>query len=119
MLGHLAEMVQASRAGVMITTGGVPMLPGALALAEQGLFSGGMRRNRRHVETVLGPRLEIGESVAPALVALLFEAETSGGLVFSIGRDRAAHVIDDMRARGEDCWEIGEVLADPVIRIRA
>jgi selenide,water dikinase len=119
MLGHVAEMVQASRAGVMVTTGRVPVLPGALALAEEGLFSGGMRRNRRHVETVLGPRLEIDESVSPALVALLFEAETSGGLFFSIGRDRAAYVIDDMRARGEDCWEIGEVLADPVIRIRA
>jgi selenide,water dikinase len=119
MLGHVAEMIQASQAGVLIHAANLPVLPGALVLAEQGVFSGGMRRNRRHVEAVLGARLEIDEAVAPALVALLFEAETSGGLVFSIEGGRAGGVVEDMRARGEDCWEIGEVLREPMIRIRS
>src|SRR5262249_3487692 len=53
LLGHAGEMVEASGAGIAIAASRLPLLPGALALAEAGNFSGGMRRNRRHVEAVL------------------------------------------------------------------
>jgi selenophosphate synthase len=48
---------------------------------------------------------------------MLTEAETSGGLLFSIARDRAAGVMEAFAAAGETCAEIGEVIADSVIRI--
>ena len=95
----------------------LPLLPGVEALAAAGRFSGGMLRNRQHVEGLLGDRLAIHGDIEPWLRGLLFEAETSGGLVFSVGADRA---IDAMRAaaeRGEDLVEIGEVVADRVIRV--
>jgi selenide,water dikinase len=119
LLGHAGEMVEASGAGLVLSAGRLPWLPGALAMAEAGHLSGGMQRNRRHVEAVFGARLTIDAAVPPAVVALLFEAETSGGLLFSIAPDRAAGVLPAFAGRGETAWEIGEVLTDPVVRVSA
>jgi selenide,water dikinase len=112
-------MVEASSAGLALSAARLPLLPGALALAEAGHFSGGMKRNRRHLDAVFGPRLTLDPAVPPALAGLLTEAETSGGLLFSIARDRAVGVLDAFTAAGERCWDIGEVLTEPVIRVRA
>lgn len=119
LLGHAGEMVEASGAGLEISAGRLPLLPGALALADKGHFSGGMRRNRRYVEGLFGPRLTIDGAVAPALASLLFEAETSGGLLFSVDPERANEVHREIAARGEACAEIGVVVAEPVIRVTA
>jgi selenide,water dikinase len=118
LLGHGLEMIEASGAGLALSAARLPLLPGALALAEAGHFSGGMKRNRRHVETVLGPRLTIDPAVPPALAALLTEAETSGGLLFSVSCDRAGGVSSAFAAAGEPCWEVGEVVSEPVIRVQ-
>src|SRR5712691_2841584 len=117
LLGHAGEMVEASGAGIVIAASRLPLLPGALGLAEAGSFSGGMKRNRRHVEAVFGARLTVSADVPPALAALLFESETSGGLLFSAPADRASGVPDGFARRGEACWAVGEVVAEPVIRV--
>src|ERR671922_266092 len=87
--------------------------------AEAGTAGGQREPNRGHVDQVFGARLQIDSAIPPALVSLLAEAETSGGLLFSVPRDRGDGVTAAFRAAGEECWEIGEVVADPVIRIRA
>ncbi len=117
LLGHGAEMVEASGSGLEISAARLPLLAGALELAEKGQFSGGMKRNRRHTEAVLGPRLTIDPGVPPALVSLMFESETSGGLLFSVASDRADQVLEEFARRGETCAEIGTVLGQPLIRI--
>jgi selenide, water dikinase len=118
LLGHLGEMVLASGAGVEIDSARLPFLPGALEVAAKGELSGGMKRNRRHIEATFGSRLAIDTALAPELVSLLFEAETSGGLVFSVEATRAAEVETAFAARGERGWEIGRVVADSVLRVR-
>jgi selenide,water dikinase len=115
--GHAAEMIEASAAGLAISASRLPLLPEALELAVAGQWSGGMKRNRRHVEALLASRLEISGDVPPALASLLFESETSGGLLFSVAPDRANAVIPAFAERHEPCWEIGTVLPDPVLRI--
>ena len=117
LLGHLTEMVEASGAGVAIQASRLPLLPGALTLAAAGRFSGGMLRNRRHVEAVLGNRLVIDGEVEGGLGGLLFEAETSGGLLFSVAANRAADVVREAAERGEVFAEIGEVIGERSIRI--
>ncbi len=117
LLGHAAEMVEASGVGIEIRTSLLPILEGALPLAEKGHFSGGMKRNRRHIEGSFGPGLQIRSDLPPHLANLLFESETSGGLLFSVGAARADGVIARFKERGESCWEIGEVAAERVIRI--
>jgi selenide, water dikinase len=117
LLGHATEMVEASGAGIVISAGKLPVLPGARELADQGQFSGGMKRNRRHLDSVLGSRLAIDPGLPDGLVGLLTEAETSGGLLFSVSRDRASEVVGAFAARGETCSEIGEVTAAPTVRV--
>ena len=117
VIGHTTEMIDASGAGVAFSASRLPLLPGALALAEAGSFSGGQGRNRRYLEASLGARLQIDPAVPAPLVAMLSEAETSGGLLFSVAPDRAGGVIAAFRAAGEECWEVGEVLAEPVLRV--
>jgi selenide, water dikinase len=117
-LGHATEMVIASGAGIEADAARIPLLPGARALADAGHFSGGMKRNRRHVESVLGARLRVDADIPSALASMLMEAETSGGLLFSIDSARADGVLDAFRRAGEEAWEIGVVLAETEIRIR-
>jgi len=117
LLGHAAEMVEASGAGIVISAARLPFLPGARELAEQGQFSGGMKRNRRHLDTVLGARLVIDPGLSAGVVGLLSESETSGGLLFGVARERAGEVAGAFAARGESCAEIGEVTPEPVIRV--
>ena len=119
LLGHAAEMVEASRAGLAFAADRLPLLSGALGLAGAGHFSGGMKRNRRHLDAVFGDRLQIDPSVPAPVAGLLTEAETSGGLLFSIAPERAQGVLEAFGAAGESCWEIGEVVAEPLIRVRA
>ena len=118
-LGHASEMVVASGAGIAVDAARIPLLPGARALAEAGHFSGGMRRNRRHVEGLLGARLQIAGGVPTVLVSMLMEAETSGGLLFSIRPERAHGVLDAFKRAGEEGWEIGTVLPELEVSIRA
>ena len=117
LLGHLLEMIEASGAGARVSASRLPVLPGARAMAAAGHLSGGMKRNRRHVEAVLGPRLVIDPAVPEDVATLLFEAETSGGLLFSVAPERALDVHDRFRARGEPCAEIGEVTTAREIRV--
>ena len=116
-LGHAAEMVQAAGAGVSVDAARLPVLEGAEALADKGHWSGGMRRNRRWVEATLGDRLSIGPGLAPGLAGLLFESETSGGLLFATPPATAGRVREGFRARGEPCWEVGEVTREVGIRV--
>lgn len=111
LLGHLGEMVEASGVGVHLRAKDLPVLPGALSLAEKGHWSGGMKRNRRHLDATLGRRrqLALDPALPEALVGLLFESETSGGLIFGVAPERAAAVRDGFDRLGEPCWEIGEV----------
>ncbi len=120
LLGHAAEMVQASGAGVALRLQDIPLLPGARELAEKGQWSGGMKRNRQHLEETLGARgrLSLGADTATAHAGLLFESETSGGLLFAAAPEDAGLVLDGFKRRGEPCWEIGEVTGEIGIAVR-
>jgi selenide,water dikinase len=112
LLGHASEMVLASGAGLILRSQDLPLLPGAWALAELGGWSGGMGRNRRYLEEVFG-RLRIDPAVPDAMVNLLCESETSGGLLFAVDGGRVSAVREGFARAGEPVWEIGQVTAEP------
>jgi selenide,water dikinase len=120
LLGHGAEMALASGCGLRLSAEAAPLLPGAVAYAEDGHFAGGMGRNRAFVEGLardgkLG--LHIAASLSKPLVELFCDSETSGGLLFSAPPEQARAVRDRFAAAGEPVWEIGEVIPELALQI--
>jgi selenide,water dikinase len=114
LLGHAGEMVEASGVGIEFRARDLPLLPGALPLAQAGVFSGGMGRNRSHLEKAFAARgrLHVDPAVSEPLVKLLCESETSGGLLFAVDAGRASDVSEAFAKAGEAVWEVGTVTVE-------
>lgn len=84
LLGHLREMARASRVVARIHAGAVPLLPGALELAARGFVPGGTRRN----EQDLADAVRIDAAIDEPLRTLLYDAQTSGGILIAIPPER-------------------------------
>ncbi len=80
LLGHALEMADASGVAIEIDAAAVPLLPGALEYARDGVTTGGAGRNRAHIE----PRVTVAGTVEPAVLDILFDPQTSGGLLMSV-----------------------------------
>jgi selenide, water dikinase len=119
-LGHASEMILASQCGLRVRADAVPLLPGAMQYAEQGLFAGGLGRNRKYLESLAaqgGVVMRIDARVPKPLIELLFDSETSGGLLFSAPAESARDVSRRFASVGEAVWEIGEVIPAPAIEV--
>lgn len=79
LLGHGREMAVASGVTLEIDVASVPFLPGALDYARAGAVPGGTKNNREFVSSCV----EIGRALAPEIEALLYDPQTSGGLLIS------------------------------------
>ena len=109
LLGHASEIAAKSGVGLRLTAGAVPLLPGALGYAAAGHLAGGLGRNRSYFSgTDGGVRVESG--VDPDLEALLYDPQTSGGLLLTVAADGAAELAAALAAADLPVWEIGEVV---------
>ncbi len=107
LLGHAAEMARASGTRFVIEAGSLPALPGALEVARAGVETGGAGHNRRAVAALL----EVGEGLDPAVVALAFDPQTSGGLLAAVSEASLAGVVADLGAAGLEPVVVGRVEA--------
>lgn len=114
LLGHAREMAEASRAGLVIDAGSVPLLPMVLDFAAMGLLPAGAHANR----CFLGEAVLIEEGVPLALSDLLFDPQTSGGLLLSVPVDRTEDLLAALERRGVRGALIGRVVAGHPGRIR-
>ena len=102
-LGHAAEMAAASGVTLRIEAASVPLIPGALELS--GNRSGGMKTNEAH----FGPSVSMHESVDPAVAALLFDPQTSGGLLAAVDPAQADAAAAAFREAGVHASRVGTV----------
>jgi selenide,water dikinase len=108
LLGHAAELARNSGVGLRIALGQVPLLPGALDYAGQGIFPGGLSRNREYLLSEATVRLADG--LGEAHTQLLFDPQTSGGLLFAVPAHEEAPLRERFAAAGEPIWRIGDVI---------
>jgi selenide,water dikinase len=106
LLGHLHRMLAASAAAATLTSAAVPLLPGAQDLAAAGFVSGGTRANTERIS----PFTRLDPAIPEALAVLLYDAQTSGGLLLATPRAATAGLLADLRARGLTAALIGEVV---------
>jgi selenide, water dikinase len=115
LLGHLAEMVERSGHGVRLDASRVPLIPEAIAFAAMGLIPAGAYKNRSFREKmVLG-----GSDVKREILDLLYDPQTSGGLLICVEKEQAPGLVSALRAAGIDAAaDIGEVSEGPEEAIR-
>ena len=106
LLGHADEMASGSGVTIRIYSRRLPLLPGALELAEMGIIPAGAYRNRDYVM----PRLSVGENVPQARLDLISDPQTSGGLLIALPMEEAGALVDALRADCPDSAIIGTVL---------
>jgi len=109
LLGHGLEMARASATRFVFEASVLPALDGALDLALAGVETGGAAHNRRYVL----PALAFESGVAPELVTLAHDPQTSGGLLAAIPPADLEAVEADLDARGVPWWRVGRVEPDP------
>jgi selenide,water dikinase len=104
LLGHLREMAVNSGADAEVDLASVPFLPRAEELAEEGLLPAGAYRNREHIEE----HIEIRGKAVQASLDLLFDPQTSGGLLISVPAERSEQLLAELRrAEAADARVIG------------
>lgn len=109
LVNHLAEVAKASAVGARIFAGTVPLLPAARSLAEGGAVAGGTKRNRAHAEA----HTRWDDGVDEVARTLLCDAQTSGGLLFSVDAGDADALVERMRGAGIAAARIGELTQGP------
>jgi len=115
LLGHAAEMIQGTEVGMIINAGAVPIFPEAKEYAEGGMVPGGTGRNRDYRKTMV----DIDRKVPRYLRDILFDPQTSGGLLISVPKARASRLLKRLHSEGvTDASIIGEVVAIPMGRIK-
>ena len=105
LAGHASQMAAASSVTLAIDSSRLPLLDGVLALAGENR-SGGMATNREH----FAGGIEIDEPVSTALRDLLFDPQTSGGLLVTVDPRTAESTLAALRVAGVSGVEIGEAI---------
>lgn len=105
LAGHLLEMARASDCCIRLDVHAVPLMKGALPLAEMGLLPQGSFSNRMFCRKVV----ENTVVDVPILQDIMFDAQTSGGIVLAVPEHLVASVKDWMEAQGELVAVVGAV----------
>ncbi len=109
LAGHLVEMMRAGHCRAKIDAHAVPILEGAREYAAMGLIPAGAHANRKY----FGSWVTIDPRVPLDLTDLMFDPQTSGGLILGIRRDSADQLRETLIARGvEIAADIGAVVAE-------
>ena len=114
LLGHALEMAMASDVAIAIQSQSVPIFPEAEEYASMGMVPGGTGRNRDFAAC----KVEILGHVPDIKMDILYDAQTSGGLLISVEGERVQMLLGQLHRRGVK-WAtiIGEVLEGPRGRI--
>lgn len=107
LAGHALEIARASGVALRMRFAALRVLPGFFELVGRGVTTGCTDLNRHYAE----PSMSLPSSLSSAQQELLFDPQTSGGLLLAVPEDRAGALLDGLRAAGLDAAEIGEVVA--------
>jgi selenide,water dikinase len=114
LLGHALEMAAASNVALQIDFENVPFISCARNYADQGCFAGGAFDNKKHFES----NIEFADTIDEQNQMLLFDPQTSGGLLFGVPQDRLEAFVARARELDQTVWMIGTVETGSGIKVR-
>jgi selenide, water dikinase len=107
LIGHLREMLLASEnVSAELHVSRVPLLDGAIECVHAGYIPGGLNANRDFAECVV----DYKDKISDDMKTLLFDPQTSGGLLIAVAKDHNVEITEKLNAAGVTAIEIGEVL---------
>jgi len=106
LVGHASEMADASDVTVEIAVPDVPLVDGAMQAIEKGLAPGGLFSNQHYYSTFVESRTRAGGRT----VELMYDPQTSGGLLIALPEDSLRAFEGALSARGGESWTIGRVI---------
>jgi selenide, water dikinase len=92
----------------------IPFLGGVRNYAEQGIFPGGAFDNKKYFES----SVKFVSSIDEAARMLLFDPQTSGGLLLGVSREKLDSLLARAREINQPIWVVGSVEAGTEIEIR-
>lgn len=96
LAGHGIKMADGSGATLLIEESDLPLLPGALELSGEGMSPGGGKRNQEF----FGPAIGISDEVSAEIITIVFDPQTSGGLLISLADNEAHSLLADLQKSG-------------------
>jgi selenide,water dikinase len=108
LAGHLLEMAKGSRKQIQLDTGSIPFIPQAIEYASMGLIPAGTYATRKFCTK----HFQIDSSVRQVYSDLIFDPQTSGGLLFSLPRKQAEECVNIMKDKGITAAIIGKITGD-------
>ncbi len=110
LIGHTCQLAQKSQVGINFHLASIPFFPEAAEFAKQGLCPGGLQRNRDFYSTAL----RISPKIPAHMQDILFDPQTSGGLLICVAHKKAEILLKKLQQAGvEDAAIIGEVVSKP------
>jgi selenide, water dikinase len=113
-LGHAMEMAEASGISLHVDFDKLPFLSGARGYAERGIFPGGAFDNKGHFE----PSVTFAERLDEPSQMLLFDPQTSGGLLFGLARETLSAFEARAQELNQPYWVVGEAHEGHGIEVR-
>lgn len=113
LLGHAREMAEASGVGIRFSFTQIPFISGARAYAEQFIFPGGSYDNRLY----FGSSVHFDPSLDEPSQMLLFDAQTSGGLLLAVPPAKLSQFQLSAVQKEQPIWVIGEVVQGKDIQV--
>jgi len=110
LIGHSLQLARNSKIGININTAALPVFPRATEFANRGLCPGGLSKNR----DFYSPSLTINGDVSASTMDILFDPQTSGGLLIALAPEKAEPLQEKLRQAGvEEAVIIGEITSGP------
>jgi selenide,water dikinase len=114
LIGHLTEMLRGSEGGFLITASQIPHFKEALHYAAMGLVPAGCYANKNFYQ----PHVEIKGNHTRDFEDMLYDPQTSGGLIIAVEAKKAELLLENLHTKGIDVASIiGEVIPSPKDKI--
>lgn len=102
LLGHVLEMAKGSNCTIEIYAEAVPMLKNAREYANMGIIPAGMYKNMEYISA----DVQVEAGVKQEALDVLYDPQTSGGLLISVPEERAQELIEELKFAKALCYEI-------------
>lgn len=111
-LGHLMEMLEASGIGAVVRRSQVPVWERAVPLADDGVYPGGLKKNREYLEGRV-----TADGVGQNDLLPLYDPQTSGGLLIAVPEALTPELVRALEQRGAMGAIVGEAVEQPGLRV--